>query len=43
MGLPPSRGLSALRLTIGRWTTAADIDRASDDLVRAVLGRPGRP
>lgn len=43
MGLPPSRGLSALRLTIGRWTTAADIDRASDELVRAVLGRHRRP
>ena len=42
MGLPPARGLSALRLTVGRWTTTADIDRASDELVRAILGRRAR-
>jgi cysteine desulfurase len=37
MGLPPARGLSALRLTVGRWTTTADIDRAADALVHAVI------
>jgi len=36
MGLPPERGLSALRLTLGRWTTQTDIASAADALVRAV-------
>jgi cysteine desulfurase len=39
MGMPPARALSALRLTLGRWTTTADLDRASEELVRAVLAR----
>ncbi|HEY8720715.1 cysteine desulfurase family protein [Pengzhenrongella sp.] len=36
MGLPPERGLSALRLTLGRWTTGADVGQAAAALVRAV-------
>lgn len=43
MGLPPARALGAVRLTLGRWTTASDVDRAAGALVaagRAVLGRP---
>ncbi len=43
MGLPPARALGAVRLTLGRWTTASDVDRAAVALVaagRAVLGRP---
>lgn len=36
MGLPASRGLSALRLTLGRWTTPADVEAAADALVQAI-------
>jgi len=36
MGLPSARGLSALRLTLGRWTTRADIISATGALARAV-------
>ncbi|RYV52739.1 cysteine desulfurase family protein [Pengzhenrongella frigida] len=36
MGLSPERGLSALRLTLGRWTTHADVARAAEALARAV-------
>jgi len=36
MGLPPERALSALRLTLGRWTTRADVVLAADALARAI-------
>lgn len=36
MGLPADRGLSAVRLTLGRWTTEGDVTRAADILTRAV-------
>jgi len=36
MGLSRERGLSALRLTLGRWTTASDVDTSAAELVRAV-------
>lgn len=35
MGLDDARGLGALRLSLGRWTTRADIDRAAAHLVAA--------
>lgn len=35
MGLDTSRGLSALRLSLGRWTTADDVDRAARLLAAA--------
>ncbi|WP_103352170.1 cysteine desulfurase family protein [Amycolatopsis sp. CA-128772] len=38
MGLGAERALAALRLSLGRWTTQADIDTAADALVSAVSG-----
>ncbi|WP_328767299.1 cysteine desulfurase family protein [Streptomyces sp. NBC_00286] len=35
MGLPETRSLAALRLSLGRWTTADDIDRTVELLERA--------
>ena len=35
MGLEPGRSLSALRLSLGRWTTRDDIDRAADQIATA--------
>jgi cysteine desulfurase len=35
MGLDRDRALAAVRLSLGRWTTTADIDRAADLLARA--------
>ncbi len=35
MGVPPEVGRGALRLTVGRFTTEEQIDRAADALVRA--------
>ncbi|QYX76169.1 cysteine desulfurase family protein [Streptomyces akebiae] len=35
MGLPETRSLAALRLSLGRWTTADDIDRTVELLARA--------
>jgi cysteine desulfurase len=35
MGLPRERALGAVRLSLGRWTTAADVDRAAAALVAA--------
>lgn len=35
MGLDPARALGALRLSLGRWTTAADIETAATALTRA--------
>ncbi|MFD9000338.1 cysteine desulfurase family protein [Streptomyces sp. NPDC059582] len=46
MGFDDARALAAVRLSAGRWTTAADVDRAAGLLVDAVRtlapGRPGR-
>ncbi|MFL6072730.1 MAG: cysteine desulfurase family protein [Mycobacteriales bacterium] len=39
MGLPPDRALAAVRLSLGRWTTEADVDRAADLLAGAVRGQ----
>jgi cysteine desulfurase len=36
MGYPPALAAGALRCTLGRSTTAADVDRAGDLIVRAV-------
>ncbi len=41
MGVPPALGKGALRLTVGRFTTEDDIDRAADVLLRAAgMARP---
>ncbi|CCK28676.1 Cysteine desulfurase [Streptomyces davaonensis JCM 4913] len=40
MGLDDARSMAALRLSIGRWTTPADIDRAANALITAA--RAGR-
>ena len=36
LGLPPERAHSSLRMTLGRWTTPAEIDRVLDVLPRVV-------
>ncbi|WP_228044754.1 hypothetical protein [Streptomyces ferrugineus] len=36
MGLDPARALGALRLSLGRWTTAAGIETAATALTRAI-------
>jgi cysteine desulfurase len=36
MGVPPEVGKGALRLTVGRFTTEAEVDEAAEVLVRAV-------
>jgi cysteine desulfurase len=36
MGLPPERAYSAVRLTLGRWSTRSDIDRTVAALTAAV-------
>jgi cysteine desulfurase len=36
MGVPRDRALGALRLTLGRTTTEADVERALDVIVAAV-------
>jgi cysteine desulfurase len=44
MGLDPDRALSALRLTVGRWSTQADIDRAASVLTAVIRGlKDNRP
>lgn len=35
MGLSPERALGALRLSLGRWSTPADIETAADALIKA--------
>src|SRR5262249_40151438 len=35
MGVPPEVGRGALRLTVGRFTTEDEVDRAADHLIRA--------
>jgi cysteine desulfurase len=37
MGLPRDRALGALRLTLGRWSTQAEVDTAADLLATAAL------
>ncbi|MFJ3639593.1 cysteine desulfurase family protein [Streptomyces sp. NPDC090108] len=37
MGLDDTRALAAVRLSLGRWTTAADVDRAARALIGAAL------
>ena len=37
MGIEPTRALGALRLSLGRWTTAEEIERAVDILSTAIL------
>ena len=34
MGVPPEVGRGAVRLTVGRWTTEDEVDRAAETLVR---------
>jgi cysteine desulfurase len=41
MGLGRDRALAAVRLSVGRWTTEEDIDRAADLLANGA-GTPGR-
>ena len=36
MGVSPSLGRGAVRLTVGRWTTESEIDEAAEMLLRAV-------
>jgi cysteine desulfurase len=38
MGVPAERALAALRLSLGRWTTAAQIPLAANAIVAAVTG-----
>jgi cysteine desulfurase len=35
MGVPPEIGQGALRLTVGRFTTEEQVDRAAELLIRA--------
>jgi len=35
MRVPPEIGRGALRLTVGRFTTEDEVDRAADYLIRA--------
>lgn len=41
MGVRPEIGKGAVRLTVGRFTTEEEIDRAAAALVRAATGEPG--
>ena len=41
MGLPKTRSLAALRLSLGRWTTADDIDRTVELITAACEQRAG--
>jgi cysteine desulfurase len=40
MGVPADRGLGALRLSLGRWTTAEQIDQAVRHIVKAASACP---
>jgi cysteine desulfurase len=40
MGVPPKIGQGALRLTVGRFTTEEQVDRAAEFLIRAAKGEP---
>lgn len=39
MGVPPKIGQGALRLTVGRFTTEEQVDRAAEVLIRTATGR----
>lgn len=39
MGVPPEIGKGAVRLTVGRFTTEDEIDRAAEALIRTARGR----
>lgn len=39
LGLPPARAMSALRLSLGRWTTSHDIDHAATSITATVHQR----
>jgi cysteine desulfurase len=43
MGLPRERALGALRLTLGRWTTQAEVDSAASLLATAAITLRRRP
>ena len=43
MGLDTDRSLSALRLSLGRWSTRAEVDRAAELIVAAAQAQPRRP
>jgi cysteine desulfurase len=38
MGIPAAEALGAIRLSLGRGTTAAEVDRAAELLVAAARG-----
>lgn len=38
MGLPAERGLAAVRLSLGRWTTTDDVDAAANAIASAARG-----
>jgi cysteine desulfurase len=40
MGLDADHSLAALRLSLGRWTTRSDVDRAADLLTAQAMTRP---
>jgi cysteine desulfurase len=42
MGMPTDRASSALRLTLGRWSTDTDIDHAATALTTAITAVPRR-
>jgi cysteine desulfurase len=42
MGVPPEIGRGALRLTVGRFTTQEQVDRASEVLIQAASGGTNR-
>lgn len=37
MGVDPDRAMAAVRLSLGRWTTAADVETAAEVLTKATL------
>ena len=37
MGQPPERALAALRFSLGRWTTAIEIDEAARQIAAGVV------
>jgi cysteine desulfurase len=43
MGLDRDRALGAVRLSLGRWTTTADVDRAADLFATAAHRRRTQP
>jgi cysteine desulfurase len=41
MGQPPERARAALRLSLGRWTTASDVKQAAQQIAAGVARLPG--